>query len=158
VALAIFRRSNSSLLLETPFKESQGQLSPDGRWIVYVSNESGSNEVYGRPFPSGDGKWQISTSGGSEPTWRGDGKELFYLAANQDLMAVAIKGGAIMNASPPTRLFGTAMSTGLINTSYTRNQYVVTADGQRFLVNQGTTAALTSPVTVVVNWQAALKK
>jgi eukaryotic-like serine/threonine-protein kinase len=144
--------------LQTPFKQPQGQVSPDGRWMAYVSNESGSNEVYVRPFPSGEGKWQISVAGGSEPTWRRDGKELFYLAANQDLMAVSVKAGVIPDAGSPTRLFRTAMSSGLINTVYTRNQYTVTADGQRFLINQGAATGTRSPVTVVLNWTAALKR
>jgi serine/threonine protein kinase len=144
--------------LQTPFKEMQANISPDSRWMAYVSNESGSNEVYVRPFPSGEGKWQISNDGGSEPTWRADGKELFYLAANQDLMAVSIKRGVTFGAGAPIRLFGTAMSTGLINTTYTRNQYAVTSDGQRFLINQTPTAGPRLPITVVVNWTAALKQ
>jgi Tol biopolymer transport system component len=144
--------------LKTPFKEVQAQVSPDGRWIAYVSNESGSNEVYVRPFPSGDGRWRISEQGGSEPAWRRDGHELFYLAANQDLMAAAIRTGSVLDASQPTRLFGTAMSTGLINASYTRNQYVATSDGQRFLINQSLASAKRLPVTVVINWTAVFKK
>jgi serine/threonine protein kinase len=145
-------------LLPTPFDEPQGQASPDGRWMAYVSNKSGSNEVYVRPFPSGEGEWQISIKGGSEPTWRGDGKELFYLDANQDLMAVTIKTGSSPGAGPPTRLFQTAMSSRFINTAYTRNQYAVTGDGQRFLINQGAAAGAGLPITVVLNWPAALKQ
>lgn len=144
--------------LQAPVNELQGQVSPDGRWMAYTSIESGRNEVYVRPFPSGEGRWQISTSGGLEPTWRGDGRELFFLAVNQDLMAVAIKPGSISDAGAPTRLFGTAMSGGTIMTTYTRNQYVVAADGQRFLINQGAGGVPTSPVTVVVNWTSALRK
>jgi serine/threonine protein kinase/Tol biopolymer transport system component len=144
--------------LQTRFDEPQGQPSPDGRWMAYVSDESGSNEVYVRPFPSGEGKWQISVKGGLEPSWRGDGKELFYLGANQDLMAVAVKASPALEAGEPTRLFETAMSSGFINLAYTRSQYVVAADGQRFLINQGAGPVPTSPVTVVVNWTAALNK
>jgi serine/threonine protein kinase/Tol biopolymer transport system component len=144
--------------LRTPFNEAQGQVSPDGRWMAYVSNKSGSNEVYVRPFPSGEGEQQISIKGGSEPTWRGDGKELFYLDANQDLMAVTIKTGSSPDAGRPTRLFGTTMSSGFINTAYTRNQYTVTADGQRFLINQRVAAGPGLPITVVLNWPAALKR
>jgi Tol biopolymer transport system component len=145
--------------LQTQADELQARLSPDGGWMAYVSNESGRNDVYVRPFPSGEGKWQISVNGGSEPAWRGDGKELFYLAANQELMAVTVKTGSVVDAGPPTRLFATTMSSGLINPGYTRNQYVVTADGQRFLINQGVaTPSPISPLTVVVNWTAALKK
>ena len=146
--------------LQTPFSEAQGGPSPDGRWLAYVSDESGRNEVYVRPFPSGEGKWQVSVNGGMEPTWRGDGKEIYYLGAERDLMAVTITAGARVEATRPTRLFRTTMSNLRLSntTTYTRNQYVFTADGQRFLVNQGTSAAITSPITVVVNWAAALKK
>jgi serine/threonine protein kinase len=144
--------------MQTRFDEPQGQPSPDGRWMAYVSDESGSNEVYVRPFPSGEGKWQISVHGGSEPSWRGDGKELYYLGANQDLMAVALETSPVLKAGEPTRLFESPMSSGFINLGYTRNQYAAAADGQRFLINQGAGPVPTSPVTVVVNWTAALNK
>jgi Tol biopolymer transport system component len=140
--------------LQSPFNVLQGRLSPDSRWMAYVSNESGRNEVYVRPFPSGEGKRQISLNGGSDPAWRGDGGELFYLAANQDMMVVTFEKGSILKTSPPARLFGTGMATGLINPVYTRNQYVVAADGRRFLINQA--AALPSPITVVLNWTVTL--
>ena len=143
---------------QTRFDEPEGQPSPDGRWMAYVSDESGSNEVYVRPFPSGEGKWQISVKGGSEPSWRGDGKELYYLGADQNLMAVAIKTVPLFEAGEPARLFPTAMSTGFINLAYARNQYVAAADGQRFLINQSVGPAPTQPVAVVVNWTAALNK
>jgi serine/threonine protein kinase len=144
--------------LRAPVNELQGQVSPNGRWMAYESNESGRNEVYVRSFPSGEGRRQISTNGGLEPAWRSDGNELFFLAANQDLMAVAVKPNSISDAGAPTRLFGTAMEAGTIMTTYTRNQYVVAADGQRFLINQSAGPAPNSPVTVIVNWAAALKK
>jgi dipeptidyl aminopeptidase/acylaminoacyl peptidase len=140
--------------LDTSFNVLQAQVSPDGRWLAYASNESGRNEVYVRPFPDGDDKWQVSTGGGIEPEWRSDGKELFFLAANQDLMALAIKSGTIADAVRPARLFRTELSSGSVISAYTRNQYVVTSDGQRFLINQG--AAPPPPITVVVNWTAAL--
>jgi hypothetical protein len=125
--------------------------------MAYVSNESGRNEVYVRPFASGEGKSQVSVGGGIEPTWRSDGKELFYLAPDRNLMAVPIKTGSTVEASAPVRLFETAMSS-LIMPGYTRNQYVVTADGQRFLINLPAEGASPSPITVVINWTAALKK
>ena len=142
--------------LATKFNEVQGQLSPDGRWIAYVSDESSQNEVYVRPFPAGDGQWRVSTSGGVEPKWRSDGKELFYLAPDRALMSVVMKTDSTVEAGPPTRLFDTRMSTST-NFANTRNQYVVTADGQRFLISQPPAAAPSSPITVVLNWMAALK-
>ncbi|MBI2833800.1 MAG: serine/threonine-protein kinase, partial [Acidobacteria bacterium] len=88
--------------LKTEFDESQARFSPDGRWMAYVSNESGRLEVYVRPFPGPGTKWQISPNGGSQPQWRRDGKELFYIAADHRLMAVAVKSGAMFEAAAPT--------------------------------------------------------
>jgi Tol biopolymer transport system component len=83
-----------SPLLHTPFSESHGQISPDGKWLAYYSNETGRTEVYVQPFPSGAGKWQISTSGGLLPRWRRDGQELFYMSQNGGgkMMAVSADG------------------------------------------------------------------
>jgi hypothetical protein len=140
-------------------KEMHGQVSPDGRWLAYVSDERGRQDVYVRPFPSGNtdnrDKWLISPDGGIEPAWRGDSRELFYLAADRSLMAVSIAGRDNLEPSPPTRLFETKMST-LRNSSIARNQYVVSADGQRFVINQPTGEP--SAITVVVNWPSLLKK
>ena len=68
--------------LQTEFNELKGQLSPDNHWMAYTSDESGQREVYVRPFPVSDGKWRISTAGGEQPRWRGDGKELFFVGAD----------------------------------------------------------------------------
>jgi Tol biopolymer transport system component len=141
---------------QTPFQEAQGQFSPDGRWLAYVSNESGRNEVYVRAFPSGDGKRLVSIQGGIEPKWRRDGKELFYLALDRKLMAVPVSTGSTFEAAPAVALFETRMSV-LLTAAYSRNQYVVSADGQRFLINQPPAGASSSPITVVVNWPATLK-
>jgi serine/threonine protein kinase/Tol biopolymer transport system component len=133
------------------------ELSPDGRWAAFVSDESGKNEVYVRRFPSGDGKWQISVNGGLEPKWRNDGKELFYLAPDRSLMAVPVRAGVQFELGPASRLFQTLMS-NVPTGGYTRNQYVVGANGQRFLINQTTGAAYPAPITVLVNWTARLRK
>jgi Tol biopolymer transport system component len=131
----------------------QARISPDGRWLAYASNERGRYEVYVRPFPSGDGKWLITPGGGSEPSWRRDGKELFYLAPDGALTAVPITTIPTFQAGAPQRLFATRMST-LVNTSITRNQYVASADGQRFLVNQPIGPA--ASIVVVIDWPAGL--
>ena len=144
-------------VVRTAFHDAYGRLSPDGRWLAYVSDESGRGEVYVRAFPSGDGRRQVSTDGGLEPMWRQDGKELFYLAPDRSLMSVVISGDSALDVGPPARLFETRMSL-VFNPTYTRNQYVVSADGQRFLINQPPAVAPSSPITVVVNWQAALKR
>jgi Tol biopolymer transport system component len=80
--------------LQTKFNETQGQFSPDGRWIAYTSDETGRNEVYVRSFPTGSGKFQISNNGGTQPRWRGDGKEIYYLASDSKLMAATVKSTA----------------------------------------------------------------
>jgi Tol biopolymer transport system component len=144
-------------LLQSEFQEIQAQPSSDGRWMAYVSNESGRYEVYVRSL-HGEGKWPVSAAGGLEPKWRRDGKELFYLAADRSLMSVTVRDtGSTLELSTPIRLFETRMST-IPNTSFTRNQYDVTADGQRFLVNQPPTEAAPAPISVIVNWPAALRR
>jgi serine/threonine protein kinase len=143
-------------ILRTRSTEAQAQLSPDGRWMAYVSNESGRNEVYVSPFPSGEGKTPVSTAGGVEPMWRGDGKELFFVALDRSLMAVPLTTSPEVRVGASTQLFRTGMR-GTLNTVYARNQYVATRDGQRFLIEHqtGRTDPISS-VTVVVNWTAAL--
>jgi serine/threonine protein kinase/Tol biopolymer transport system component len=138
--------------LQTPFNEYDGQFSPDGRWVAYVSDESGKDEVYVAPFPGPGGKWQISTAGGTLPRWRRDGTEIFYLAPDNKLMAAAVNGkGSRFEVGAVKPLFETR---GL---DVTRNRYAVSADGQRFLIN--TDPQITSaPITVVLNWAAGLKK
>ena len=136
--------------------DGQSRLSPDGRWIAYAGRESGEREVYVRPFPSGEGKWQVSAHGGWEPQWRGDGKELFYLA-DQTLMSVAIKADSTFEPSAPTVLFETRQF-GLAPHPLVRNEYVVTADGQRFLINQRAGGTSAAPITIVFNWSAGLKQ
>ncbi len=140
--------------LNTEFIEQQGHLSPDGRWIAYASNESGTSQVYVQSFQKSGGKWQISTDGGADPAWRRDGKELFFLAPDKKLMAVDATGGSTFEASVPRVLFQTRV-TGLEDA---RNHYVVAGDGQRFLVNTLVEESTSLPMTVVVNWTADLKK
>ncbi len=140
-------------LLETEFEESQAQFSPDGRWFAYVSNESGRNEVYVQSFPQSGGKWLVSTGGGAQPHWRRDGKELFYIAADRSMMAVDINTGATFEPAAPRPLFPTRVS------GYSSpNRYVVTGDGQRFLVNSPAAEVSHTPITIVLNWTANLKR
>ena len=152
-------------VVQTSFDETQGQFSPDARWLAYTSNESGRDEIYVRPFPESGGKWQVSTAGGSQSRWRPDGKELFYVAADARLMAVPIHAtpdGRAVDASTPLALFPTRLASGTgLNLSgwQSRALYAVARDG-RFLmnVNAATGAADVAPLTVVLNWDAALKK
>ena len=148
-------------LLQTPFNESHGQVSPDGKWLAYYSNETGQTEVHVQPFPAGAGRWQVSTSGGVFPRWRGDGRELFYLErpTNGKLMAVDVKSsGSTFEAGAPKELF----DSGYINLAHVANYqtYAVSADGQHFLIPRASnvTEATAAPIAVVLNWAAALKK
>jgi Tol biopolymer transport system component len=149
------------LLLQTQYTELQGPLSPDSRWLAYASNESGTFQVYVPPFAPGwdkpvTGKWQISTSGGLQPRWRGDGKELFYSAADRKLMAVDIKAGAqTFDRGTPQALFESRSSATGANTF----SYAVTSDGKRFLMPVAAgTPGEAPPLTVVVNWLASVKR
>lgn len=141
--------------LQTNSDERQARFSPNGRWVAYVSNESGTNEVCVRPFPAAPGKWQVSTAGGEQPRWRADGKELFYLSADHKLMSVEVKtDGSTFEHRTPTALFGTRV--GGIDTP--GDYYDVTADGQRFILNNLVAEAAYTPITVVLNWTADLKR
>jgi dipeptidyl aminopeptidase/acylaminoacyl peptidase len=138
------------LLLETPFPKDQFRLSPDGRWIAFNSLESGRWEVYAASFPSFTDKRQMSRDGGSQPLWRNDGKELFYLSLQGKLMAIDTKLGASLVASDPTSLFQAPISVNPII-----DQYAVARDGQRFIFcAPGHSAG--QPITVVVNWTEGL--
>ncbi len=142
-------------LLTTSADERQARLSPDMRWMAYSSNESGRHEVYVRRFPGGEGKWQVSTDGGAQPEWRRDGRELFYLAPDGTLKAATVtRADTVFATGPPQRLFDTGIRASFVDR---RNQYVVTRDGQRFLVNVSAEDENSAPITVVLNWQARLK-
>jgi dipeptidyl aminopeptidase/acylaminoacyl peptidase len=136
------------------FLESQAQFSPDGKWIAYTSLEGRRTDVFVQSFPAGGARGLISINGGSQPRWRRDGKELFYLSNDLAVMAVPINvvSGAF-EAGTAVRLFQTRIS----GTSAVSFQYSVTRDGQRFLV---TTQAqgVERPVTLITNWLATVKK
>jgi eukaryotic-like serine/threonine-protein kinase len=142
--------------VKAAFGVSHGQFSPDGRWVAYASNESGRWEVFVAPFPGPGGNWKVSTAGGSEPRWRRDGKELFYIAPDGKLMAVEIKSGPGFEPGAATPLFQTHR--GLPIGSSDLYSYDVSPDGQRFLVNTDVSEATSPPLTVVSNWPEELKK
>jgi serine/threonine protein kinase/Tol biopolymer transport system component len=151
------------VLVNSRFAETWGQVSPDGRWLAYASNETGAFEVYVRPFPAGGGKVQVSTRGGQNPRWRRDGRELFYMAllAGEKLMAVDVTTAhGTFEAGPPKELFDSGLVT-TIGHSGPYHSYAVSPDGQRFLIPQppsGSTPGTSAPVVVVINWAAALQK
>ena len=140
------------VFLQTPFIEGRARFSPDGRWIAYVSNEQGRNEVYVQTFPASSAKWPV-TNDGSEPQWRGDGKELFY-AGGGKMWAVEVKPGSTFEAGVPKALFDLASLRAVVSND---TSYAVTADGQRFLFVCQEEAAILQ-YTVVVNWTAEAKK
>ena len=144
--------------LQTQFAESLANLSPDGHWIAYVSNESGRFEVYVQSFPTPSGKWQVSTEGGTQPRWRRDGREMFFLAPDQKLMAVPVRLASTFEAGAPAALFEANIIPAGAGVPGVGHQYDVTADGQRFLLNLEPQETASTPLTVVLNWQAGLKK
>jgi serine/threonine protein kinase len=144
---------NPVKFLASPADEMLANFSPDGRLVAYTSNESGRYEVYVQTFPVSDRKWQVSTNGGYEPRWRGDGREVYYLSDDRKLIAVPVGAGPAFGVPKP--LFQTQVPE-VVNAM--RSNYVPTRDGQRFLINTHNRDAAPTPITVVLNWQAGLKK
>ena len=145
-----------SLFLKAPAALRNGQFSPDGKWVAYASNESGKWEIYVTSFPQALGKWQVSTGGGEQPRWRGDGKELFYLSSDGKIMAVPVSTGANFDAGTPVALFQATPRQAV--PIYDLFVYDVRRDGQRFLINTQVSQAETTPMSVVLNWAAKLNK
>jgi dipeptidyl aminopeptidase/acylaminoacyl peptidase len=146
-------------LLTSEFNESMGQISPDSRWLAYVSDESGRAEVYVQPFSPGNptkaGKVQISTAGGTQPRWRSDGKELFYAAPDRKMMVaeVNVTRDAVDPRAPHVlfeMLFDLPKQAGFY--------YSPSADGKKLLMAAEPDGNTQAPITVVMNWQAGLKK
>jgi Tol biopolymer transport system component len=138
------------------FAETSAMFSPDRRWIAYASNEGGQFNVYVQRFPSADGKHQVSTNGGSQPAWRADGRELFYLTTDMTITAVPIDTDGGFEAGTPQPL----IPTGAPNPGYGApiprlKVYAVTRDGRRFLIAAPRPAAA-APITVIVNWTSTL--
>ena len=156
-ALPLVGKPEPYPVVRTAADEQYGTLSPDGRWLAYISNETGAYEVYVESFPATGFKRQVSTQGGFEPQWRRDGKELFYLAPNQTLMAVGVKSNpTTLEVSPPEALFATHIK--WMEIQAVAHHYAAAPDGQRFLIISATDEAQSVPVTIVLNWSAAWKK
>jgi serine/threonine protein kinase len=139
--------------LGSPGDQLHGNFSPDGRLVAYSSNESGRFQVYVQTFPLSDRKWPVSTDGGYEPRWRADGREIYYLSEDRKLMAVSV--GTAPAFGVPKVLFQTRVPEGVTSR---HTHYVPSSDGQRFLINTQTGDVSPNPITVVLNWQAELKK
>jgi Tol biopolymer transport system component len=139
-------------LVATRADESSARFSPDGRWIAYQTNESGVFEIAVRGFPSGDRVWQVSSGGGVHARWSRDGRSLFYLAADGNLMAVQVSPqGSLFHASAAVPLFAPHFAQAAAANPFTAN-YDVGADG-RFLINVAVDDLASSPITLVVNWE-----
>jgi Tol biopolymer transport system component len=148
--------SKGTPVQKTQFTEVTPQVSPDGRWLAYATDETGRREVFVQAYPGPGGKWRVSSAGGGQPAWRADGRELFYRASDGTLMAVPIRvEGAGLDAGTPVALFNRPT----VNYSPFRNSYDVSPDGQRFLVNvlieSGDRAGR---VHVMIGWATEAKK
>jgi eukaryotic-like serine/threonine-protein kinase len=139
-------------LVKTQFAEMWASFSPDGKYIAYQSNESGRHEIYVQEFPEARNKWQVSTDGGNEPYWRGDGREVFYRSGGR-MMSVPVQTGATFIAGTPVALFQTRFAT--VNA---RGRYHSSRDGQRFLVLAPPAREAEQPAAVVLNWASALSR
>jgi eukaryotic-like serine/threonine-protein kinase len=148
--------------LRTDFNEQDGHFSPEGHYVVYTSDESGRKEIYVRQFSfdsadsasNAGAKWQISNSGGSEPRWRGDCKEIDYRAPDGKLMAVEVTTKPVFQAGAPVALFQAPLAGGPAGFP----NWDVTSDGKRFLFPAPAEQAASTPFTIVLNWQAGLKQ
>jgi serine/threonine protein kinase len=139
-------------IVQTTFDDRDGQFSPDGRWIAYESNESGRSEIYVQSFPYAGGKRQISTNGGAQVRWRRDGTEIFYIAFDNRLMATPIRfisNGQAVEPGSPVPLFIAAI--GGPSQGNLRQQFAVSSDGKRFLMNTVVNETSTAPITIVLN-------
>ncbi|MEO8465738.1 MAG: winged helix-turn-helix domain-containing protein [Gammaproteobacteria bacterium] len=136
-------------ILATPFNEMQARISPDGKWIAYVSDESGAAEVYAQHYPQLGERYKVSADGGGQPQWRHDQREMFYIAPDHTIVAVPVDpSGGQPTFGSPQRLFRAPGPEGA------RDNYAATADGRRFLVDGSIADVGNTAITVVVNWPA----
>jgi len=140
---------------QSPYDDLEGQFSPDGKWVAFVSSDSGRPEVFVQSFPEGRGRTQISTGGGTQVRWSADGKEIFYLAPDGKLMAASVAlGGATPDVKLPVALFQAYLATGT-NVVGNKPQYAVSRDG-RFLLNAAVESP-SAPIVVAFNWMKKVK-
>jgi Tol biopolymer transport system component len=139
-------------VIQTEHSERVGQFSPDVRWIAYDSTESGERDVWVQPFPPTGSRWQVSTGGGFSPQWRDDGKELYYVAGDGRMMVVEVVTGDTPQFGTARALFQTMFREGAYGS------YTVTRQGDRFLMQVPPAGSAQTPITVIVNWTAALRE
>jgi Tol biopolymer transport system component len=140
--------------LQTPFNESQAQLSPSGQWIAYNSDETGRFEVYLQSFPDGGNKRAVSVGGGTEPQWRDDERELFYVGPEGAVMSVDVVPGSPLRLGTPTLLFRAPLARSGMNLAH----YDVSPDGQRILVHAESSGEGRPLMQMLINWPAAVPR
>jgi eukaryotic-like serine/threonine-protein kinase len=140
-------------VVATNFVDASPAFSPDGKWLAYSNDETGRQEVYIQPFPSGNGRWQVSTAGGSRPNWRRDGEELFFFSTDQQMMAVDVsqKGTSLQLGTRHALFKATAVDNAT-------GPYTVSADGKKFVMNTLVPQSIIEPLTLITNWPADLKQ
>ncbi|HEV2396929.1 MAG TPA: protein kinase [Candidatus Sulfotelmatobacter sp.] len=151
-----FVDGKSRLFLKAASSLKNAQFSPDGKWVAYSSNEGGRWEVYVTSFPDANGKWQVSTEGGEQPRWRGDGKEIYFLSSDAKLIAVSVDTQKEFQSGTPTVLFQTDPREQVATTEQV--VYDASRDGQRFLVNSKDNRGSAHPMSVILNWKNEIKK
>jgi Tol biopolymer transport system component len=148
--------SREVAVAQSQYDETEGQFSPDGQWVAFVSGESGRPDVYVQSFPEGRGRTQVSTAGGTQVRWSADGHEIFYVAPDGKLMAVTVTlAGTKPEVKLPVPLFQTRLATGT-NVIGNKPQYAVSRDGQ-FLLNTAVESA-SPPIVVWVDWMNSASK
>ena len=152
--LPLFGDRNPFAFVQGTFGAHAARFSPNGQYVAYSSNETGRAEIYVQTFPQQTGKWQISSSGGEQPMWRRDGKELFYIAPDDKLMSVPVNTSASFQLGVATPLF----QSQLAPIPFWRNNYFPFPDGHRFLMLTPASEAKAPPITVVVNWPALVQR
>jgi len=153
-------------ILATEFSETRGRFSPDMRWIAYVSDENGIDEVFvGKISRSPDGtispiegKWQISREGGSEPRWRGDSKELYFRNPDGGVMAVEVAADEIFQSLKPKLLFQPPSGISILDSITLISSWDVTSDGNRFLIPTPSAESSPTPFTSIINWTSLLEQ
>jgi serine/threonine-protein kinase len=161
VAITLDKDHRAEPLVQSQmYIERNGEISPEGRWLAYQSDESGQNEIYVRPFPDvNSGRWQISTMGGTTPLWSRSGQELFYVAPDGALMRVAVERGPEWRAGTPAKLFDNTYA--WVIPGFSGRSYDISADGRRFLAIKPAAAdpaSAPSNLVVVQNWFEELKR
>jgi dipeptidyl aminopeptidase/acylaminoacyl peptidase len=156
VAVATGGEPRDEVVAQSQYDETEGQFSPDGKWVAFASNDSGRPDVFVQSFPEGRVRTQVSTAGGTQIRWSSDGKEIFFVAPDGMMMAVPIAfGGTSPEVKLPVPLFQTHLVSG-VNVLGNKPQYAVSRDG-RFLLNTALESA-SAPIVVSVNWMKKLTK